>query len=188
METVIPTILLLALAYGIWMYNRLVSYRHRVAAAWSDVDVQLKRRHDLLPKLAATVRAYSNFEREVNEHVTALRAQLGSGAVDGGSAGEVGPGESLLSSMFRRIFAVAEAYPDLKASGGFLELQRSVADVEQHIQYARRFYNGAVRQLNVAVEQFPSNIIANAFSFVAAPLFEIELAIERESPDMELEG
>jgi len=178
-----PIVVGLLLAYTIWLFNRLVSYRHQVAAAWSDIDVQLKRRHDLLPKLAATVRAYSDFEREVNEQVTALRSQLGAGA----GAGAMAAGESALSGMLSRIFAVAEAYPDLKASKGFLELQRAVVEVEQHIQYARRYYNGAVRQLNVAVGQFPSNLVARGFGFGEAAFFEIELATERESPNMNLD-
>lgn len=165
------------------LFNRFVRLKHQVDAAWSDIDVQLKRRYDLIPKLVDAVKAYGSFEQTVNLQVTRLRKQAESGAMD--NAATRATEESKLSQMMLNIFALAEAYPQLKASRNFLDLQNGITEVEEHIQYARRFYNGAVRQLNVLVQQFPSNLIAKLFRFREADYFEVTLATERQSPELE---
>lgn len=179
MDIVLYSLLALILIWATWTYNRLVSFRHRVAAAWSDIDVQLKRRYDLIPKLVDAVKAYSDFEARVQERVTRLRS-----APDAAPNEERARGESELSREIGAMLLVAEDYPDLKASESFLSLQRALTEVEDHIQYARRYFNGAVRQLNILVAQFPSNLVASALGFGAEEYFEIELATERDSPEM----
>lgn len=168
------------LVFAIYAFNRLVMLKHRVRAGWSDIDVQLKRRYDLLPKLVEAVKAYGNFEQTVQLQVARLRDKSQASA-----AQQRGQEESRLSKLVMNIFALAEAYPQLHASESFLDLQREISEVENHIQFARRYYNGAVRDLNVLIQQFPSNLIARTFRFRAAEYFEIELATERESPTME---
>lgn len=170
----------LVLLPAIWIFNRLVRSRHLVRAAWSDIDVQLKRRHDLIPKLVDVVKAYANFEQVVQLQLTRVRAQ----AQTPDNAVPRSVEENRLTHLVSNLFAIVEAYPDLKASRSFLELQENLSAVEDDIQYARRFYNGAVRQLNVLVEQFPSNLLARLFGFGMADYFEVDLATERQSPDL----
>lgn len=168
------------LFWVVWTFNRLVSRRHQVHAAWSDIDVQLKRRHDLLPKLAAVVRAYADHELRVQEAITALR-QAGADSQLRSSA------ENRVTTALTALIAVAEAYPELKASGQFLELQREISNVEEQIQFARRYFNGAVRESNVLVQSFPSNLVARCTGFASLDYFRIELATQRESPDLGFE-
>lgn len=165
--------------YVVYAYNRLVERRNHALEAWSGIDVQLKRRHDLLPKLVETVRAYARYEQQVLEHTTELRATRGP------SAG-LGQSENAITGALRRLFALAEAYPDLKANAGFIELQDQITAVEEQIQYARRYFNGTVRELNILVESFPSNLVARLFGYSLMDYFEIELATQRESPQITL--
>lgn len=153
------------------LYNRLVRDRNRVDAAWSDIDVQLQRRHDLVPQLVTAVDQYAGFERATLEAVTALRME----AID--LAGEANLGvrgekEEALSASVQRLLAVAENYPDLKANENFLGLQEELAQTENYLQFARRFYNGAVRQSNTRVESVPNNVIAGWFSFQKREYFQ----------------
>ena len=167
--------LLLAAAIA-WVYNLLVRNRNRVAEAWAGIDVQLQKRHELVPNLVATVRGYTDHESSALEKVTRLRGEAAED-VRGRSRAE-----SSLSRSLARLFALAEAYPDLKASEGFRQLHESLVDIEDHIQYARRYYNGAVRQHNNLVESFPSNLIARLLGFQSARFFEIEFAARGRPP------
>lgn len=158
-------------------FNRLVRRRNLVREAWSGIDVQLKRRHDLVPNLVEAVRGHASFERGVLEDVTRLRAGTR-------ASRELQDGENALSVELRRLVAVAEAYPDLRAGESFLDLQRRLADVENQLQMARRYYNGTVRDYNTAVESFPANLVARTFGFPAEEFFEVESAIERAAPSI----
>lgn len=159
---------LLLLAWGIFGYNRLVRLRNQVRTAWADIDVQLTRRHDLVPQLVAATKAYAGHERATLEAVTALRAQ----AVGLTSPASLAKVESALEQALSRLFALSEAYPDLKASENFLQLQRELVEVEEHLQYARRFYNGAVRDLNDTVQRVPDVVIASSFNFKTAEFYQ----------------
>lgn len=177
-------ILLLAGIICIFIYNRLIKYRFLVKEAWSDIDVQLKKRHDLIPNLVETVKGYAKYEQGVFEKVTALRNQIVNSGGDKNNLGR----ENNLSQAIKSIFAIAENYPDLKANQSFLDLQENLSSVEDNIQMARRYYNGTVRDYNVSIQTLPNNIIANIFHFAPAQFFEIEYATERKSPDIELGG
>ncbi len=166
------------LLIGVVLYNRLVRNQQMVQEGWSGIDVQLKRRHDLIPNLVEAVKGYMGHERGVLEKVTELRAQ----SLKTSPPGEKGRVEGALSAALGNLFAVAENYPDLKASQNFLELQSSLADIEEQIQLARRYYNGAVRNLNILVASFPSNLVAQIFHFAPAEFFELEEAGERAVP------
>ena len=152
------------------LYNRLVAARHRVLAAWSDIDVQLKRRHDLIPKLVDAVRQYAGYEQALLTTIVKLRDQseVLTGVSDKAAV------ESHLGRGIHHLLALAEAYPDLKANQNFLQLQHDITEVENHIQYARRYYNGAVKVLNVRVESFPHNLVAKLFGFRTADYFDME--------------
>ena len=151
------------------LYNSLVNLRNRVSEAWSDIDVQLKRRYDLIPNLISTVKGYAAHESGVFEKVTTARAN----AMQAGNAAEKAQAENMLSDTLKSLFAVAEAYPDLKANQNFLELQRELSDTENKIQASRRFYNGNVLSLNNKIDMFPSNIIASMFNFAKREFFEV---------------
>ncbi len=153
------------------LYNRLVRDRNRVDAAWSDIDVQLQRRYDLIPQIVKAVDQYANYERATLEAITALRAEA-MNMTDAGDIDRRGEKEELLSTEVNRLIAVAENYPDLKANENFLNLQNELAETENYLQFARRFYNGSVRHLNTRVETVPSNIIANWFGFMQRQLFQ----------------
>lgn len=170
---IILAILALVLVYGIVMYNRFVSLRNRTDEAWADIDVQLKRRYDLIPNLVETVKGYATHERDAFENVTKARAQA-MGAEQSGNPAEIARAENMLSGTLKSLFAVAEAYPDLKANENFAKLQQELSDTENKIQAARRFYNGNVRDLNTSVESFPSNIVANMFKFGKREFFELD--------------
>ena len=169
----LPLILLviavIVVLYVVFVYNGLVALRNRVSEAWSDIDVQLKRRYDLIPNLINTVKGYAAHESGVFEKVTAARAN----AMQAGNAHDKAEAENMLSDTLKSLFAVAEAYPDLKANQNFLELQRELSDTENKIQASRRFYNGNVLELNNKIDMFPSNIIASIFNFVKKEFFEV---------------
>ena len=166
----IPAIIVLILFGFIATYNELVKLRNRTKEAWADIDVQLKRRYDLIPNLVETVKGYAVHERELFERVTQARAQ----AIGAKTIKEKGEAENALSSTLKSLFAVAESYPDLKASTNFLELQRELTDTEDKIQAARRFYNTNVRDLNTKVETFPTNMIAGMLGFSKMEFFGAE--------------
>lgn len=173
---------LLLLVWGIAAYNRLVRDTNRMREAWSGIDVQLKRRYDLVPSLVETVKGYREHERGLFEEVAAARSRC----IGAASPPDKGAAENALTRGIRSLFAVAEAYPDLKASRGFLDLQKGLAEIEEQIQLARRYYNGTVRDYNIRVESFPGMIVAAAAGFRRAEFFEIELATQREAPGIVL--
>ncbi|MEI6634715.1 MAG: LemA family protein [Chlamydiota bacterium] len=167
-----------AAVWGIVAYNRFVRDTNLMREAWSGIDVQLKRRYDLVPALVETVKGYRDHERGLFEEVAAARARcIGSASVP-----EKGAAENALSQGIRSLFAVAEAYPELKASRNFLDLQKNLAEIEDGIQLARRYYNGTVRDYNIRVESFPGMVVAGPGGFRRAEFFEIELATQREAP------
>ncbi len=160
-------VLLALLAWAVWIFNRLVSSRNRVRSAWGDIDVQLTRRHDLVPQLVAAVAAYASHEKALLTHVTELRAA----AVAAQGPARLAELEASLEQGLSRLLALREDYPALKASENFLALQSELSDVEEHLQYARRFYNGAVRDLNDRVAQFPDLLVARPFGFAEAQFY-----------------
>ena len=154
-----------------FLYNRLVRDRNRVDAAWSDIDVQLQRRHDLVPQLVKAVDQYAGYEKATLEAVTSLRTEAM--RVSGRDATEIlGEKEEALSQGVQRLLAVAENYPDLKANENFLTLQKELTETEDYLQFARRFYNGSVRQLNTRIETVPDNILAGVFGFEQRGFFQ----------------
>ncbi len=169
-------VLLLLAAVGI--YNRLVRNSQMVKEGWSGIDVQLKRRNDLIPNLIETVKGYMGHERGVLEKVTELRSQ----SLKTQGVGDKAKVEGALGAALANLFAVAENYPDLKASQNFLDLQKSLAEIEDQIQLARRYYNGAARNLNILIGSFPSNLVAQNFGFATVEYFEIEEPGERAVP------
>lgn len=178
--TIFLILLVIVAGYVIFAYNGLVRARQVVREAWSGIDVQLKRRADLIPNLIETVKGYASHERKTLEEVTELRTRAQSLPRDD-VAGRA-QAEGLLSQALGRLFAVAEAYPDLKANQNFMQLQTSLETLESEIQMSRRYYNGAARDLNIKVESFPSNLVANAFSFRQAEYFEIDNPDDRATP------
>ena len=173
-------VIIIAVVIVLWIilaFNRLVTLRNRTKEAWSDIDVQLKRRYNLIPNLVETVKGYAAHERELFEKVTKARAM----AMQAQTVKEKGEAENMLSGTLKSLFAVAENYPDLKASTNFLELQRELRDTEDKIQASRRFYNTNVRDLNIKVESFPTNIVAGLLGFKKRDFFEAEGG-EREVP------
>lgn len=184
-------ILLIVIAVvAIWAiaaYNKFIKLIQRTKEAWADIDVQLKRRYDLIPNLVETVKGYASHERETLDNVTQARAQATQTHIDPSNItpeqiAAMAGAESALSGALSRLLAVAENYPDLKANTNFLELQRELSDTENKIQAARRFYNGNVRDLNIAIQSFPSNVIAGMFSFKSEEFFELEEGSEEKEP------
>ena len=167
---VVATVGLLLAAWLVMAYNRLVRLRNQVRTAWADVDVQLIRRHDLVPALVSAVQAYAGHEQAVMAAVTGLRGQ----AMAAMAPARLGELESALEQGIGRLLALQEAYPDLKASGNFAQLQRDLVQVEEQLQYARRFYNGAVRDLNDTVQRVPDLLVARLFGFGNAEFFQAE--------------
>ena len=165
---IILVVLVVAILWVVAVYNSLITLKNRAKEAWSDIDVQLKRRYDLIPNLVETVKGYATHERELFEKVTQARANA-MGAKD---IHEKAKAENFLSETLKSLFAVSENYPDLKASVNFLELQRELTDTEDKVQASRRFYNTNVRDLNIKIESFPANLIANSFGFKQMELFE----------------
>ncbi|KKQ19656.1 MAG: LemA-like protein [Candidatus Nomurabacteria bacterium GW2011_GWA1_37_20] len=156
--------------WAVYIYNGFVSLRNRAQEAWADIEVQLKRRYDLIPNLVNSVKGYATHESSAFENVTKARS-MAMGAT--GPTPEHAQAENMLTGALKSIFAIAEAYPDLKANQNFLALQNELSDTENKIQAARRFYNGNVRDLNIKIESFPSNILANIFGFSKKEFFDL---------------
>lgn len=166
-------VLIIAAILVLWVifaYNGFVRLVNRTKEAWADIDVQLKRRYDLIPNLVNTVKGYATHESTAFEKVTEARSR----AMTAGTVAEHGQAENMLTGALKSIFAIAEAYPDLKANQNFLELQRELSDTENKIQAARRFYNTNVRDLNTSIESFPGNMIASAFKFGKMEFFDLD--------------
>jgi LemA protein len=174
-----------AVALILWfiiVYNLFVKDRHLIKEAWSGIDVQLKRRHNLIPGLVETVKAYSKYERALFNEITEQRTKT----INIENIKDKATAENDISGKLKSLFAVVEDYPDLKANVNFLDLQNQLTEVEDQLQYARRYYNGTVRNYNIRVESFPSNIIANIFDFNPEEFFEITLATERRTPEVKI--
>lgn len=181
---VVIVIGLIAAAVMAVIYNRLVRGRLLVREGFSGIDVQLKRRHDLIPNLVSTVQGYADFEKETLQNVTALRSQ----AVSGHSIDERETAENQLTQALKSLLMIAEAYPNLKADAQFLDLQKRLADIENYLEKARRYYNGTVREYNTAVQSFPSNVVAGLFRFPNEPFFQLDAVAEREAPQVVIKG
>ncbi|MEA2097924.1 MAG: LemA family protein [Patescibacteria group bacterium] len=184
MEMYLIIILVVLIALGLWIvkiYNGLVKLKVRINEAWSDIDVQLKRRYDLIPNLINTVKGYATHERELFENVTKAR----SNAMNAQNPEEKAGAENMLSGALKSLFAVSENYPQLKANENFLELQRELSDTENKIQASRRFYNGNVRDLNTKIQIFPDSIVAGMLKIGKREFFEIEDKKEKETPKVE---
>ena len=177
---VVLAIFVVLLLWGVAVFNRLVRRRNLVGEGWSGIDVQLKRRADLIPNLIEAVKGYMGHERGVLEKVTQLRVDSQKAT----SPAEKGRIEGALGSALASVFAVAENYPDLKASQNFSDLQKSLAEIEEQIQLARRYYNGAVREQNIVIESFPSDIVARLFHFQRAEFFQLESVADRQVPQV----
>lgn len=175
---IIIGVIIVIVIWTIYAYNRFVRLVNRVREAWADIDVQLKRRYDLIPNLVETVKGYAGHEEGTLFKVTEMRAN----AMQGGSLEERSKSENMLTGALKSLFAVSENYPDLKANQNFLELQRELSDTENKIQAARRFYNGNVRDLNTGLEVFPGNIIGNMFHFEKQDFFELDESAEAREP------
>jgi LemA protein len=180
MSFIIGAAAIVAALYAIILYNGLVKARQMAEEAWSGIDVQLKRRADLVPNLVETVKGYATHERSTLEQVVELRNKAQS--LPAGDVAARGAVENMLGQALGRVMAIAEAYPDLKANENFLELQRSLEGIEGEIQMARRYYNGSARELNIKVESFPSNLLAGPFGFSKKEYFEITNDADRALP------
>lgn len=177
--TLILTVVVIVVAlYLVFVYNGFVRLVNNAKEAWADIDVQLKRRYDLIPNLVNTVKGYATHESTAFLQVTEARSR----AMQAGSATEKADAENILSGTLKSLFAIAEAYPDLKANTNFLELQRELSDTENKIQAARRFYNGNVKELAIKIESFPSNVIASIFNFKKMDLFDLDDADLAKNP------
>lgn len=177
---IVAAVVLLTGLYGIGIYNKLVRLKNLVMEAWSGIDVMLKKRHDLIPNLVETVKGYASHERGTLESVISARTQaLGAQSVE-----EKEAAEKRLSGALMNLFALAEQYPDLKASANFQQLQSQVESMEGEIEKARRYYNGTSRELNTLIESFPSNLIANMFGFEKSAYFQLDSAAERNVPQI----
>lgn len=175
---VVSVIAVIAL-WGVVQYNALIRLRNLVQESWKQIDVELQRRHDLIPNLVETVKGYAKHEKETFEAVTAARTAA---SAPGSSVAEQAAQENVLTQALGRLFAVAEAYPDLKANAGFQQLQQELTNTEDRIAAGRRFYNANVREFNTKIEVFPTNIIAGMFTFVKAEYFEVDDQAVREVP------
>ncbi len=179
---IILVILGLVVLWVVFAYNSFVRLINRAKEAWADIDVQLKRRYDLIPNLVNTVKAYAIHEASVFENVTKAR----SAAMGAGTLAEKGQAENMLTGALKSLFAISEAYPDLKANQNFGQLQSELADTENKIQAARRFYNTNVRDLNTGIDSFPGNLIAGVFNFSKMEFFELENEAAREPVEVKL--
>lgn len=181
METLLILLLVIVAAVAVWfigIYNGLIKLQVRTDEAWSDIDVQLKRRYDLIPNLINTVKGYATHEKELFERVTQAR----SNAMNAQNPEQKAGAENMLSGALKSLFAVSENYPELKANENFLELQRELSDTENKIQASRRFYNGNVRDLNTKVQVFPDSIVAGVLNIQKREFFEIEEPAQKEAP------
>ncbi len=167
---IVVGIIVLVLLFAIVIYNKLIRLRNTVQSSWSDIDVQLKKRYDLVPNLVETVKGYAAHERSVFEKVSEARSM----AMQASSPAEKAKAENMFRDTLKSLFAVAEAYPELKANANFMQLQAQLKELEDNIEYARRYYNAVVRDLNILIESFPSNIIASQFRFGKEEFFELE--------------
>ncbi|MCK4745127.1 LemA family protein [Candidatus Parcubacteria bacterium] len=187
MQNLIWYIIIVVVVVILWLigvYNALIRLKNRTDEAWSDIDVQLKRRYNLIPNLVETVKGYAAHEKETLEKVVQARNAAMS-AQSGGDAKKLAEAENVLSSTLKSIFALSESYPDLKANQNFLELQRELSDTENKIQASRRFYNGNVRDFNTKLEVFPTNMIAKQLKFEKKEFFEIKEAEEKKNVKVE---
>ncbi|MCL7926154.1 MAG: LemA family protein [marine benthic group bacterium] len=180
MTYVLIVLVIIALVF-ITYYNRLVKLRQTVRNAWSDIDVQLKRRHDLVPNLVETVKGYASHEQETLDAVIKAR----NSAISAAGPAEAAAAENQLSGALRQLFALSESYPQLRAVEGFTELQGSLKEIEEAVQNSRRYYNAVVRDYNTTIEQVPSNIVANAFRFQPEEFFELDSREERDVPKVD---
>ncbi|MEO8061923.1 MAG: LemA family protein [Pseudomonadota bacterium] len=180
MSSILLGLVLLVVAWAIFTFNLLVRDRNRVSQSWSDVDVQLLRRHDLIPRLVEMVKGYAGYERAVLANLTELRTQ---GAASPAARTEV---EKTVNSGVTRLVALAEAYPDLKASENFRDLHQKLVDTENQIQFARRYYNGAVNLFNNRIQRFPDLVVANSFGFKQAEFFDLEEKAAAAAPAVKL--
>jgi LemA protein len=176
-------ILVLLVLVFVVIYNGLVTLKNRVKNSWAQIDVQLKRRYDLIPNLVETVKGYAKHEKSVFENVTKARAA----AINASGVGEQAKAENMLTGALKSLFAVAENYPDLKASQNFMMLQEELSGTENKIAYARQFYNDSVMIYNIRIQKIPYNIIANMFGFGKEELFEVEVEAERKAPKVSFE-
>ena len=174
---IILGVVVLALLWAVSVYNGLVRRKNMVQEGWSGIDVQLKRRADLIPNLVETVKGYASHERGTFDELTKLRSQTGTQDI-----AQRAQTEAAITAAIGKVMAVAEAYPDLKASANFQQLQANLNDIEDQIQLSRRYYNGTVRDYNVAIQQFPSSVIAGFGGFTAQPFFQIDNAADRDVP------
>lgn len=171
--------------FGTAIYNKLIRLRNTVKSSWSDIDVQLKKRYDLVPNLVETVKGYASHEKYVFEKVTEARSM----AMRASSPAEKAKAENMLRDTLKSLFAVAEAYPELKANANFMQLQSQLKELEDNIEYARRYYNAVVRDFNILIESFPSNIVASQFRFKQEEFFELEAPeVERKPVKVSFSG
>jgi len=178
LTTIIPIVIIVGVLYVIFAYNGFVRLVNRTKEAWADIDVQLKRRYDLIPNLVNTVKGYATHESSAFENVTKARAAaMGATGVD-----DKAKAENMLTGALKSIFAITEAYPDLKANENFLQLQKELADTEDKIQAARRFYNTNVRDLNIGIESFPGSVVAGQFHIQRMEFFELEENAAEKKP------
>jgi LemA protein len=177
---IILALIVLLLLYGVSVYNKLVRLRVLVEEAWSGINVQLKKRHDLIPNLVETVKGYATHEKETFENVTQARAN----AMQATDVKSQEAAENNLNNALVKLLAVAEQYPELKANQNFLQLQNQLSVIESDIEKSRRYYNGTVREKNIMIDTFPSNIIANMFQFTKSLFFELENEAEKEVPQI----
>ena len=177
---IVIAVVALVLLYGVSVYNKLVRFRTLVEEAWSGISVQLKKRHDLIPNLVETVKGYATHERETFESVTQARTT----AMQAHDVKAQEAAENQLSGALMRLMAVAESYPELKANENFMQLQVQLSSIEGDIEKSRRYYNGSVRQKNILIDTFPSNIIAGMFNFTKSTFFELENEAEKAVPQI----
>lgn len=177
---IVLAIVAVVILWVVLTFNSLIRLKNRTKEAWSDIEVQLKRRYDLIPNLVNTVKGYASHENQLFEKVTQARAN----AISAKGAVEKAQAENVLSATLKSLFAVSEAYPDLKASVNFLELQRELTDTEDKVQSARRFYNGNVRDILIKIESFPSTLVAKIFNFKPFELFELEEPAQGKAPNV----
>jgi len=175
---IILIILAILVIAVVTIYNKLIRLRNTVKSSWSDIDVQCKKRYDLVPNLVETVKGYASHEKTVFEKVTEARAM----AMQANSPAEMAKAENMIRDTLKSLFAVAEAYPELKANANFMQLQTQLQELENNIEYARRYYNAVVRDFNVLIESFPSNLIASQFNFKQAELFQLEAPEAERKP------
>ena len=174
-------LIVVVIGYLVWAYNGLVRNKNLVSEGWSGIDVQLRRRADLIPNLIETVKGYAAHEEGLFRNIAELRAK----SISGGTVGEQSAVGQAMTAALGKLFAVAEAYPELKADANFRDLQDKLSGIEDEIQMSRRYYNGAVRNLNTMIESFPTNLIASQFNFGKAEFFEIGDAAAREVPKVD---